>query len=273
MKTNCVLTIDDKEYYFPVEGEFSYGEDILLYNPGDSVIDKTVWSQKGFDIVALYSIEESAILKESSRLALLRIFDDVGIRYDEKFALETYHEYADTKEKHAEVIKRSVQLKNIDFGIDMSIIARRISEIVGYDLQSYIPDLEREIIQLRIIRPNSYDINPPHRDAYLDYYRKVLNLWLPLAGVNENSSLPVMPGSHLWNEKDIFRTPNHGAVIDGNKYRVPAIINTNHGMAMKRAVPAEGEALIFTPYLIHGAAVNQNKDITRMALELRLYKH
>ncbi|RKE98110.1 hypothetical protein [Ichthyenterobacterium magnum] len=38
---------------------------------------------------------------------------------------------------------------------------------------------------------------------------------------------------------------------------------------MVRPNPKKGEASIFTPFLIHGAAVNKNKDITRVSLELR----
>ena len=37
---------------------------------------------------------------------------------------------------------------------------------------------------------------------------------------------------------------------------------------MIRPNPKLGEALIFTPFLIHGAAVN-NSDLTRISLELR----
>ena len=41
---------------------------------------------------------------------------------------------------------------------------------------------------------------------------------------------------------------------------------------MIRPNPQNTEALIFTPFLIHGAAVNKNIDITRIALELRFDK-
>ena len=38
---------------------------------------------------------------------------------------------------------------------------------------------------------------------------------------------------------------------------------------MVRAPVRFGQALIFTPYLIHGLAFNESKAKTRMALELR----
>lgn len=40
---------------------------------------------------------------------------------------------------------------------------------------------------------------------------------------------------------------------------------------MMRPNPALNEALVFTPYLIHGSSVNDNQNQTRVSLELRLY--
>ena len=70
----------------------------------------------------------------------------------------------------------------------------------------------------------------------------------------------------------MFRTETRGAKINGNVYNVPCILETSLGFDMVRPNPKEKEALIFTPYLIHGAAFNTNKDITRVALELRFTK-
>ena len=137
-------------------------------------------------------------------------------------------------------------------------------------LDSHVKRLGRDHIQLRISRPNSYDINPPHRDAYLDVWKNVLNLWLPVCGCSDLSSLPVLAGSHLINEKDVFRTSNSGAEIGENQYRVPGIADTRVGMTMVRPNPAANEGLAFTPFLIHGAAFNQDHSTTRMALEFRL---
>ena len=82
-----------------------------------------------------------------------------------------------------------------------------------------------------------------------------------------------MPSSHLIPENEILRTASKGAKINGNTYYVPCILETNKGaIKMIRPNPMEGEALIFTPFLIHGAAVNNNKDITRISLELRFPK-
>ena len=56
------------------------------------------------------------------------------------------------------------------------------------------PKLRKEIIILRLNRPKSLDINPPHRDGYLKIWRNVINLWIPISGCGSLSSLPLIPG-------------------------------------------------------------------------------
>ena len=136
-------------------------------------------------------------------------------------------------------------------------------------LTSLIKELKRSHVQLRINRPMTYDINPPHRDGYIKVFEDVLNIWLPIAGCNDKTSLPVIPRSHFLPENQIFKTNIGGARINNNIYNVPCILKTSEGeLKMIRPNPKETEALVFTPYLIHGAAFNDSNK-TRIALELR----
>jgi len=160
----------------------------------------------------------------------------------------------------------------------MEKLAEKVSNAIGRKVSPRNRVLEtmenspaKEIVQLRISRPHSLDINPLHRDGYLDFYKHTLNIWIPIVGCNEGSSLPLLPGSHLWNEKDVFRTDIRTAKIDGLVYSVPAIVKSNHGLTAIRPNPAFGEMLVFSPYLIHGAAINKNENMTRMSFELRLF--
>ena len=73
-------------------------------------------------------------------------------------------------------------------------------------------------------------------------------------------------------EKKILRTGSSGSKINGKLYRVPSIIKIkNDVINMIRPNPKYGEALIFTPFLIHGSAINLEKNKTRASLELRLH--
>jgi ectoine hydroxylase-related dioxygenase (phytanoyl-CoA dioxygenase family) len=42
---------------------------------------------------------------------------------------------------------------------------------------------------------------------------------------------------------------------------------------MIRPNPMENQLMIFSPYLIHGCAINNNEDITRMSLEVRFIRN
>ena len=131
-------------------------------------------------------------------------------------------------------------------------------------------------IIVRINRPFSNDFNPPHKDIYesLDannYCPRFINLWIPICGVTSKSSLPIVPSSHLINEDSIIRT-RKGVNIFGQKYRVRMIKQWDGSNKLSRVDICDGDALAFTPHLIHGLAFNEEKDVTRVALELRLFE-
>ena len=81
-----------------------------------------------------------------------------------------------------------------------------------------------------------------------------------------------MPKSHLLKESQIYKTKNKGAKINGLPYHVPCILKTSSGnIKMIRPNPKEGDAIFFTPFLIHGAAFNRSQN-TRIGMELRFPK-
>jgi ectoine hydroxylase-related dioxygenase (phytanoyl-CoA dioxygenase family) len=144
----------------------------------------------------------------------------------------------------------------------------RVSEIVGRRVKVFNDD-----IWVRICRPSlttNTDFNPCHRDIYLDFYRNLLNVYLPIVGSNELSSLSLQPGSHYWNEKDIIVT-KEGAYFKNSdkKYSVDAVLRSKHPLEMIRPNPREDEFLLFSPYLIHGCSDNLNENTTRMSFEMR----
>jgi len=266
----CSLTIDGSPYEFEVEGSFFWGEDGHLYKEEDNVISKTEWKDDGYGVVEAFTPNEFASLRDSVRKNVLSAMKQQGIEVDEaSFKLEDYHRYVHSNEDHFGVINITRNLRNDDFDFDIESLVKRFSKEVGYPLTSYIEELGRSHIQLRINRPSSLDINPPHKDGYLSVWEDIINVWIPIAGCDSLTSLPVAPGSHLWNEKDIYRTSNQGAKINGAVYNVPCILQSSYGkLDMVRPNPKEGEALIFTPFLVHGAAVNRSNH-SRVSMELR----
>jgi ectoine hydroxylase-related dioxygenase (phytanoyl-CoA dioxygenase family) len=138
-------------------------------------------------------------------------------------------------------------------------------------LRAHNPFDKEEIFHFRIIRPNSGDNNPLHRDVWLEDYKDCINLYIPVAGSNAHSSLIIADGSHLWPDSKVEKTIR-GAVINGQRFNVPAVTDIIEPFELVRPDPKAGEVLIFSPYLIHGGAANLNKNTTRISIELRLWR-
>lgn len=270
MPVKCKLHIDNLAHELDVEGDFSLGNDEVLYRSANSVISACDWEEAGFDVIDLFEKDEFNKLHQSISSTLKAIFAEVKIDIPANFKIQDYHRWVSSAAEHHKVISKTRFLTKEDFDLDLDSIAARISKIINHPLGLKNPLLEEEIIILRISRPNSLDINPLHRDGYLDLWQNVLNVWIPIEGCNEQSSLPVAPASHFWNEKFILRTAGKGASINGLTYHVPGIAQYKEDIKLIRPNPKVDQALIFTPFLVHGAAINQNKDTTRLSLELRL---
>ncbi|REE27213.1 hypothetical protein DFQ09_10141 [Winogradskyella pacifica] len=274
MEKTCKIFIDNQPFEFKVEGDFFWGKPELLYPQEDNVLSKMEWENEGFNIVKAFENQDFLKLQESVKNIIIEALKANNVGVDNKlFDLKDYHKFVTTDALHNQVISITRNLETLDFDFDIDLLAKRFGDILGYKLTSYVEELKKSHIQIRISRPKSLDINPPHRDGYLSYWEDIINVWLPIAGCNEKSSLPVVAKSHLIPENEILRTESKGAKINGNIYYVPCILETKSGVIkMTRPNPKESEALLFSPFLIHGAAVNENEDITRVSLELRFPK-
>lgn len=270
----CSVSIDKEPFSFEVEGEFFYGKNEILFNKNESIINGTEWESEGYKILKVFSENDFKNLKKSVVSNIVFAMQKAGISVDkDDFELEEYHKYVTTKEAHLKVIDYTRNLRIEHFDLDFNSLERLFSDAVNTPIGLFIKKLKRSHIQIRISRPNSLDINPPHRDGYLSYWENILNVWVPIVGCNEKSSLPIISMSHFIPENKILKTKSKGASINGNIYHVPCIIDIkDKPIEMTRPNPKEGEVLMFTPFLIHGAAVNKNVEVTRVALELRLDK-
>ncbi len=231
---------------FNVKGAFFWGKEELLYNKTNSVLSKMPWEHEGYKVVGAFINDEFSRLKESLTQNIIKAIKANNISLDENtFTLAKYHEIVNTDELHNQVINITRNLENEDFDFNIDALAERFGAILGYKLTSWVEELQKSHIQIRISRPNSLDINPPHRDGYLSYWEDIINVWIPIEGCNENSSLPVFPGSHLIPENNILRTASKGAEINDNIYYVPCILETKTGtIKMTRPNPKPGDALI-----------------------------
>lgn len=254
---HCVTYLDDTPFLWDVEGDFSWGKGGSLFDSDADILRSRV-GDDGFFIATLPDE-----MLESARDSITRF-----LRYYETTP-ENYHRKVEDA-RHREIITQSAQLRLADLGWDGDDLCRTLSPAVGANLSPQISDMGRDHVIVRINRPGSLDFNPPHRDGALSIWRNTVNLWIPIFGCDEKTRLPVAPGSHLTAETECLQTAARGAKIGGKTYHVPAIAQTRAGdLRMMRPPVGYGEALVFTPFLIHGAAVNFSQG-TRISLELRL---
>jgi len=178
---------------------------------------------------------------------------------------------ASDRNSHLAAVDQTKLLSVSDFPIPILEIESRISEICETPLIAKNPFDQQSIFHFRIVRPHSNDNNPLHRDVWLKDYANCINLYIPIAGSNDLSSLSIIPGSHCWRESRIERT-QEGALLDGVQYNVPAVTDIRGDYEIVRPNPKRNEVLVFSPYLIHGGAINLNPNQTRISVELRLWK-
>jgi len=189
------------------------------------------------------------------------------------FTLERYHDVVTTDAAHQAVSDQGPWCQLVsDLPVPVAVIDARISEILGVRVSTAPPHAEfPEHFCFRVVRPRSRDNNPPHRDVWLDRLRHAINIYVPLAGSSAQSSLPLVRGSHRWPESEIERTVS-GARVNGVVYTVPSVVGAAHPLALERPDPGPNQVLVFSPYLIHGGAYNQQSDRTRVSLEMRFWR-
>lgn len=254
------------------EGETIIGEEVILSQRALDLTKGKPWHDAGYTIQRLFSSEDDRVnfYQQAGKL-LIKCWRRAGLDVDDQFRLEHYHEVAKSQDAHLKGIDETKLLSVDQFPLGIEFLEQRISSLMGEQLCVHNPFDDQKIFHFRVIRPNSGDNNPLHRDVWLEDYKDCINLYIPVAGSNEHSSLILTPGSHLWPESRIEKT-KHGAIINKQKFNVPAVTNILGSFEMIRPNPKPGEVLIFSPYLIHGGAVNLNKNITRISIEVRLWR-
>jgi len=279
MSNFTFFKIDGEERSFSIENapEFQTGKNEILSNKETDISFGQHWYEEGYTEKAFLNDEEFASLKNGLIHSIGEIIKQESNIDIAGFNLENYHHYVTNAEDHFKVVTRSRDLFSEDFSFSIKEIIPRLAEILGFNLTDINPKTEKKLhIIVRINRPLSTDYNPPHKDIYEafdadSYIPQFVNFWIPIAGVTEKSNLPLVPKSHFINENEIVRT-FEGGKIEGNKYRVRMIKSWNSETELIRSKVNYGEVLIFSSHLIHGLAVNDEIDKTRVALEFRLFK-
>jgi hypothetical protein len=260
------LESSDYIYYLDayVYSNYNWGEDRVILQEDTNLLENTDFNKDGHSVFKMNSYTDFLQSMVAKKIANFmphtsRILSDIS----------KYHSNI-TDEEHTKIINAMPWKKTESPEIQefAEYMESRVSGILGKKVRIFNDD-----IWVRICRPSSVtdtDYNPCHRDIYLDFYRNIVNIYVPIVGSNDKSSLAMQSGSHLWNESDLVVTKG-GAYFpsSGKKYSVDAILRSKQPLDMVRPNPREDEFILFSPYLIHGCSSNNNVDTTRMSVEIR----
>jgi hypothetical protein len=282
MDYHLEFTVNGTKKQFDVSSKsFTRGEKIVTF-------DRTLFSDLEFletgYVLKPFSSKWKHKIEQSIRTFLIDKMVGTGIKLDknqlETFTLDQYHHYVN-EQQHQQIVNSFRGGFFGTGGINLSELGIDCGELdlfVSKSIKSNVPlscklkkfGLTFGKFWIRIVRPNSNDNNPPHKDSHLKRLRKNVNIYLPLAGSNKRSSLPLISGSHLESESEYISSVSP-CYVNGKKNTVPCIVHRNKGLDMVCPNPKDGQVMIFTPHLIHGGGVNSNKDLTRVSLEMRFF--
>lgn len=265
--------IEGKTLEFQVESATCYGEDMILLDKEDDLTENSSFKDVGYTIAPFLDHDSNNKLKQDLKNILYEILSKVKkIEISlEDFDFGKYHHYVNDDEHREVIAPFQTWLDASKFTIDITLLEQRISEILGTEVTCLAPDRNMRSYAIRIIRPQSTDYNPPHRDPWLDILKSAVNIYYPIVGSSIDSSLPLIAGSHRWKESEIERT-TMGATVNDISYTVPSVTGSTRHLEMIRPNPGIDEVLVFSPYLIHGGAYNFQNDLTRMSLEMRFWR-
>lgn len=248
-------------YYSELYPNSEWGDDKILLDEDINLLKKTNFDDIGYKVVAVKNI--NTILQDF-------LISKIKEITNKTIQLELYHDQI-TETEHTSILNRMPFKKSELFDFSEYVI-NVVSTELSEELKIFNDD-----IWFRICRPSNKtttDNNPCHRDIYLDFYRNTVNIYYPVCGSNEFSSLLLEQGSHKWNENET-RITNGGTNFKyiNKKYSVDAIVSSKQTLNMIRPNPNSNELLIFSPYLIHGCSSNNNPDVTRISVEIRFIKN
>ncbi len=245
------------------------GDDTVSIHKSDNLLKESAHDSIGFFVKLVLDDAMFELLKSRISSYVKDRVEKVLGKPVANFTLEKYHTFIHDDNDHYKIANWEMEV-DILSTIE-EVIRDGISKTINTSLRLkkiIIDNNLQEIIGFRIVRPSKGDENPFHRDSWMKQWENTLNVWIPIAGCNKENSLAVVERSHLWNESKICRTKD-GVVYNNKKFRVAAAISTDYNVNLFIPNPKYGEALVFSPYLIHGNAKNSMHDITRVSIELR----
>ena len=270
-------TIDKQSYEIEYRGDSHAGADICLIDQEKDLTKGTEFHRYGFVVKEFLNEKKRELIRKNLLEGI------AGKLYDLSIIPKDFEKYYNwiSEEEHKNLIDslygdgRGLNAIDVFGAALVEEIEDFVSIVLKRNVSMQMPGRDIQEIYCRIVRPSAttseYDNNPPHRDVWVPRLKNAINIFFPVVGCDENSILPIIPGSHFWKESEINRTSN-GALIGSRNYTVPIVTDSKYGLDMIRPSVTDKDILIFSPYLIHGGGINLNTDATRISLEIRFWE-
>lgn len=243
-------------------------EQELEFNHQDLMNANTSWYSRGYTTLKMTDPFIDAIKTNTKLFIGNAIKKATGT---EIASIDKYHHHIKDSRIHLAVLQeigKLIQPKLL--GIDVNALEQEIKHACAIDF-----DLTcNNVSDLRIFRPyhgDTMDNNPLHRDTWLTILNNCINVYIPVFGNTQFSSLSLIPKSHLWNRDTVERTVDN-AKIKNIQYGLPSVTRINREFEVLRPNLSGNKILLFSPNIIHGGAVNLNKDTTRVSIEIRFWR-
>ncbi|MEQ9440369.1 MAG: hypothetical protein RIG62_15045 [Cyclobacteriaceae bacterium] len=257
---------------YEVAGARRFGPDEVLLAGHDDLTQTTDWAETGYQVAPFLSNDAFQTFMSGVQALFQSFFQKAGISMPEEAALDQYHQLTHFDDvQHLAIVNQAKLLENKKFPIPVRLLEERVSELCRVPVKAHNPHNNEQVFHFRIIRPQRNDNNPLHRDVWLPEYHDAINIYVPVCGSNTLSSLTLVPGSHQWREAMVERTIQ-GAKVGEVQFNVPAVTDARASLELIRPDPKTNEVLVFSPYLVHGGAINFNEDVTRISLEMRFWR-
>ncbi|MBO0358930.1 hypothetical protein J0X19_13310 [Hymenobacter sp. BT186] len=264
--------INHQPVSYQIEGESSPPDNRVLLATSIDLTAGTAWASAGYTVADFLPANAQQQLVDGLAELVREALRETGLPVAADFPVSDYHKLiGDDTNRHLAVINITKQYPQDRLPVPAALLEARVSALCGRPVHSLNPYDNARIFHLRIVRPGRSDNNPLHRDVWLPNYDNCINIYVPVAGSTPNSSLTLIPGSHWWPESQTERTLG-GALYNGAAYNVPGVKETTEVLELIRPNPDFAEVLLFSPYLLHGGAINLNQDATRISLEMRFWQ-
>ena len=263
--------LNERDVEYRVEGPAGAGGAEIMLAADTDLTAGQPWAAAGYVVAPWLTPAENAALRAGLAGLVRGAARAVGFEVAADWPVAAYHRLVGNDEaRHRAIIDQTKSYPLGALPLPVAVLEARVSALCGRAVRVYNPATGKAEFHLRIVRPHRADNNPPHRDVWLDRLRHGLNVYFPVAGSTADSSLALVPSSHWWPESQTTRT-HAGAVYNGIQFSVPALVAAAQPLHLLRPNPGPDEVLLFSPYLLHGGAVNLNDDQTRISLEMRFW--